>query len=81
MRIRAMNRRESSRLTAVGPAGTALFWRAAYSAVPVPPTARPAGQAAPLLGAWFKEARFGMLIHFGFYTLLARGAWTYYWYS
>jgi alpha-L-fucosidase len=26
-------------------------------------------------GAWFKEARFGMFIHFGVYALLVRSEW------
>lgn len=28
---------------------------------------------------WFREARFGMFIHFGLYSLLERGEWVQYW--
>ena len=28
--------------------------------------------------AWWKEARFGMFIHFGVYSLVSHGEWIYY---
>src|SRR5688500_7888434 len=31
--------------------------------------------ASPVRSAWWQEARFGMFIHFGVYSTLARGEW------
>jgi alpha-L-fucosidase len=32
-------------------------------------------QASPAGREWFQDARFGMFVHWGLYSLLARGEW------
>ena len=39
-------------------------------------TQTPAAQPASVDRSWFTQARFGMFIHFGLYSLLGRGEWT-----
>ena len=38
-------------------------------------SAAPSGSATPDRLAWFKEAKFGMFIHWGIYAVLGRGEW------
>jgi len=52
---------------------------ACLEASPVP-AAQPAAEVQPLSvrGPWFRDARFGMFIHFGMYAVLKRGEWVMY---
>lgn len=75
-----IRRRELLRL-----GGAAIALRAVRAAEPPPPPPHLRGhadlwrsdpRAASL--AWFREARFGLFIHYGLYSLLGRGEWVLY---
>ena len=66
-----------SLLLGVGPAATA------YAAQPLPPppfglSEVHTGPEADRRVAWWREARFGMFIHFGIYSVAGRGEWVRY---
>ena len=65
-----MNRREFSRISTLGLAAVAAPRGVAQATVL--PTVPVADQSSTSRGAWFKEARFGMFIHFALFTLLER---------
>jgi len=70
-----MNRRQFSRLTTLGLAAAALPPAGVPVSAQPPVSALTNEKTNPRRGAWFKEARFGMFIHFGLYALLGRSEW------
>lgn len=61
-----LNRRRFAQTLAAAPIARALAAGAADNT---------GGSAPPTSRAWFREARFGMFIHFGLYATLERGEW------